>query len=85
MLNLQNSYNGWKNYQTWDVFFSLNNGGYINHLEKDEMEQIKSYKDLIEYFDLEDKFTGDGTHYLDIELDYTSLDEAIKEMMAGVA
>lgn len=83
MATQQNTYNGWKNYETWNVMLHIGNDYYLAtyRFNEDEKAQITSYRKFIEYFDLEDKLTMDGIHWLDSGLDYASLDEAIVEMV----
>lgn len=79
MATQQNTYNGWKNYETWNVMLHIGDNNY--QFDEDEKAQITSYRKFIEYFGLEDKFTSDGVYWLDSGLDYARLDEAIAEMI----
>ena len=72
-------YNGWKNYQTWNVALWISNdeGLYSAAVEFAEgftEDHVSCYRDFIEEYWLEDQFTPDNVHWLDSRLDYGELD-----------
>jgi hypothetical protein len=76
---MEEEYNGWKNYETWNVALHLGNdeGTYRAIVEyvKDSLNNKEdlSYDRLIEYLGIEDESTSDG-----IRWDYFRIDR--KEM-----
>lgn len=84
------SYNGWSNYETWNVALWINNdyGLYSAAVEwatwvADEDGSIPSgsYQAFINHYGLNQSFTGDGVHWLDSGLDYDRLDELMSEFV----
>ena len=72
-------YNGWKNWETWNVALWINND-YGNYLLAKES---KDYADFIsKIFSLSYRrwLTGDGVSWTDPELDLEALDEVIQEI-----
>jgi len=74
------TYNGWKNYETWSVALTLDNIEYYATYRFNDKERaiITSYKKFIAYFKLEKESDAQGIHYLDSDLDYDSLDEWVR-------
>lgn len=86
------NYNGWKNEETWNVMLHIRNNG-LDDTFKEELEyaiknndiensinNILDYTSFIDFFGLSKEKTSDGVSYLNCELDYLRLDEAILEM-----
>ena len=76
-------YLGWKNYKTWNSMLWINNTenlyfGVVDILKN--TDYTPTYREVIYILHLEDCQTGDGVSYLDIELDYEELNNAISEM-----
>ena len=73
------TYNGWKNYETWNVVLWLNNDEGLYRLMV-ENGVGKSYQDFVYDSLLEiTQATPDGVGYLDRDLDLDALNEMIKE------
>ena len=76
-------YNGWASYENWNVMLWLNGTenlyfGMMQVIE--DYEEIPSYIKLILCLGLENENTGDGTPFLNSNLDYVELDKHIKDM-----
>ena len=67
-------YNGWKNWETWNVALCINND-YGNYLLAKES---KDYADFVSKH--HKKLSGDGVSWTDPELDLEALDEVIQEI-----
>lgn len=74
------TYNGWKNYETWNVVLWLDNDEYYNSLIN-ELQGKLSYEDFIyEYvIDSWGYQTPDGVKWVDRNLDWETLDKWMKE------
>ena len=85
------SYNGWKNYETWNCALWLDND-YFNYSIL-MMPSVKTYQDFLkalespilnnldadyEYW----KFTGDNVSWTDPKVDIDEINEKIKELKA---
>lgn len=77
-------YNGWANYENWNVVLWLTN---TEHLYKalvaylhrcDKKKQTPTYKAFVKDALLVGQRTGDGISYLSRKLDYQELNEWIK-------
>ena len=89
MTNSNTTYNGWTNYETWNVALWLDNDRYNYEIAR--MPSSKTYKDFVRnmkdptYSNLDVKHdyrnvTGDGISWTDPRLDIGELDETIKEI-----
>lgn len=92
---MDKEYNGWKNYETWNVSMWLDLGGYADIIakflkdydgvidsEEDTFFKQKEdtlYKEIVEHLELGRECTEDGIHYLDSGLDYAGLSESMVE------
>ena len=85
---MDKEYNGWKNYETWNVSMWLDNCGYadiiaeyLKDYDKDYLEGHGEnlYKEIVEHLELGRECTEDGIHYLDSGLDYAGLSESMVE------
>lgn len=81
------TYNGWKNRQTWNVSLWINNDEYLYNLAVKFMNdsQIpdyrKTYKRFIICSGLAEDRTPDNIKFLGTRLDYKALNEMMKEMV----
>ena len=77
------TYNGWKNYETWNVALWLNNDEGLYSLCKDLHDD---WGDSLEYSIIRDYMlsispkTPDGVCWGDHRLDYDALTECVREM-----
>lgn len=74
------TYNGWKNYETWNVNLWLCNDEGLYNLVVNYGKDI-SYREFADQFlTLFNNATPDGVLWLDESLDYEALDEALEEI-----
>jgi len=77
------NYNGWTNYETWNVMLWLNG---IENLYFSMVGMLQSsktpltYRELIFALDLNNEITGDRIPFIDASLNYNELNEAIEEI-----
>jgi hypothetical protein len=82
MSEAEKTYNGWKNYDSWNVALSIGNT-YRYYLAV--VEFMKDYKGKAPYKDwliesgLDTQKTGDGVNYLGENLDYVGLNDMMWE------
>lgn len=76
-----NTYNGWKNYETWNVMLWISNTEILYYLVRDmrPMSYQSLICELMEQGVIEWR-TKDGVRWLDPSLDYDALDDAIVEL-----
>ena len=67
------SYNGWTNYETWNVALWIDN-------DETSYEYAKIAKDYDHYRNMKVYRTGDGISLWDSKLNIKELDEKIKEL-----
>lgn len=74
------AYNGWKNYETWNVNLWLCNDEGLYGLVVNYGKEV-TYRDFAEIYlsQISDK-TPDGVAWLDESLDFDALDEVLEEM-----
>ena len=72
------TYNGWKNYSTWNVWLWISNDpGYYwfaAELAGQASSEHGLYRRFVDCLDLHRDLTPDGVHFLDSGLDYEALD-----------
>ena len=79
LTNTCDKYNGWKNYETWNIALWINGEyGLCKSREEYANQAGATYKGFIEYLGLDGK-TSDDVYWLDENLDYIALDEFIRE------
>lgn len=75
------TYNGWKNWETWNCALWLNNDEGLYHIARRYRNQPSPYSRLIaELREIGVTETPDGCAYNDSGLDTDALDEMIEEM-----
>lgn len=73
-------YNGWKNYETWNVNLWLCNDENLYRLVVNYGKEV-TYREFAEiYLSQLSNSTPDGVKWLDDTLDYEALDEALEEI-----
>ena len=76
------TYNGWANYQTWNVALWIKNDEplYRAAVEYKRNSLFPSYATFIKRMDAPNHVTPDGVSWTDPTLDHAALDEMIKEL-----
>jgi len=78
------TYEGWKNYNTWNIALWINNE-YALYLSARLFMQAyngaKPYRDWVHIAGLEDKATTDGCKYLSDDLAYSELNDMMKGLV----
>ena len=82
-----NTYNGWANYETWNVAVWIQNDDFLYESAKLFRHKLNPYKQFVEYMKSFDSETGDirlqtpdGVSWNDSALDTDELDDMIKEL-----
>jgi hypothetical protein len=75
----RDGYNGWKNYETWNVSLWLNNDEGLYNIMREHEDYASLVSTLREMGAIE---TPDGVSYSDSGLDTDALDEMIAEARA---
>ena len=78
------AYNGWENYETWNISLWINNDEPFYRNAVEFMEQYKGarpYQDFIEYLGMGNDETPDGVEYFNVMVDYGELNEMMKELI----
>lgn len=79
-----NTYNGWANYETWNVSLWLNNDENLYFAMLDAIRNgARTYEDVREYMGLTGE-TKDGVAWDDLALDAAELDAMIVEHAEGL-
>lgn len=81
-MTYENTYNGWKNYETWNVSLWINND-YENYKQAQQVMKDNptiTYKELMKIMVLSDNETPDGVDWLSDDLAYDELNEMVKEL-----
>lgn len=81
-MTYETTYNGWKNYETWNVSLWINND-YENYKQAQQIMMDNptiTYKELMKIMVLPDDKTPDGVDWLSDDLAYDELNEMVKEL-----
>ena len=77
------TYNGWKNYQTWNVALWIGNDEGLYRSAVDYMQNVNkgraAYRLFIEHMGLTTSHTPDSVHWTSSKLDYARLNEMMRE------
>jgi len=82
---MDNSYNGWRNRQTWNVSLWINNDEPLYRSAVDFMNNYKGrspYRSFIDNMGLIGSRTPDNISYSDTRLDYSELNEMMRDLIA---
>lgn len=74
------TYNGWKNYETWNVALWVQNDEFLYALAQ-RSENYVHFVSLVTFAGWKNK-TPDGVEWYHKDLDFPRLDEMIEEMAA---
>ena len=85
------TYNGWKNYETWNVALYINNDyelymkakKFMEKLDKRDWNRENAYRQFIESAHMKTKMTPDLVKYISDELDYGELDAMMWDLIDG--
>jgi len=91
-MNEQQKYNGWKNYETWNVSLWIQNDetlyreavAFIKHLSGDyanNTQRLHPYTAFIRAYGLSTDHTGDNVAFNDHRLCHTELDAMLRELV----
>ena len=79
------TYNGWKNRQTWNVALWISNDEPLYRAAVEFMSEKlpqRTYKEFIDvYMGLGKAKTPDGIHWISEALDYTALNEMMRDLI----
>lgn len=80
-----NTYNGWKNRQTWNVSLWINNDeplyrAAVDYMKTKGHKSRAPYKNFIVHEGLDGARTPDNIAWLGTRLDYRALNEMMKEL-----
>ena len=79
-----NTYNGWKNYEIWNVALWINNDEGLYYMAKEFMTDYKGrtpYADFVEYLESCEIYkTGDNVKFSDSRLSKQELNVMLKEL-----
>jgi hypothetical protein len=79
-------YNGWKNYDTWNVSLWINNdeglyGGAVDFMENENPDPQNPYRAFVISCGLEAQKTPDDVAYMADSLDYEALNDMMRELI----
>lgn len=86
--NTDKEYNGWKNYQTWNIALWINNDEGLYNSAVNYMRKVYKgisqcpYKLFVNYAGLKGCRTPDNVSYSGTRLDYSALNEMMKELIS---
>ena len=82
----EEEYSGWKNYATWNVSLTLNNdyGLYTGAVEymKTHPESKHPYVNFVKSCGLDTQKTPDRINWISDKLDYSALNDMMRELLA---
>lgn len=75
------TYNGWKNYQTWNVALWIGNDEGLYNMAREYRKSAKPYEDFAESLrELGSTETPDKVAWNDLGLDYRALNRMMREL-----
>lgn len=80
------TYNGWKNRQTWSCALWIDNSEGLYHAARDFMarhkDSKKPYSAFIHLMGLENEKNGDGYKWLSTRIDYKEMNQFMRDLIA---
>ena len=79
-----NTYNGYKNYNTWNIALWISNDHGLYNLAVEFMNGFKGqapYKKFVEFLGFEDKKTPDNAKFIDRSLSYRELNNFMRDLI----
>ena len=73
------TYNGWTNYETWNVALWIGNDEGLYHLAR-EAKDYQTFVDCLEACSLNDAETPDGVKWSDPAINTVEMDEMFEEL-----
>ena len=74
-------YNGWTNYETWNVAFWIGNDKSLYSMAREHRNNLRPYQDFRDSLrELDVIETPDGVSYSDSGLDLDELDQMMEEL-----
>jgi hypothetical protein len=80
--NTMSTYNGWKNYQTWNVALWIGNDEGLYRAAVDFARQCKGraiYRQFVEHMGLAGTYTADRVKWDGAKLDYRALNDMMRD------
>ena len=73
------TYNGWTNYETWNVALWIGNDAGLYHLAR-EAKDYRTFVDCLEACSFNDPATPDGVNFSDPKVNVIEMDQMFDEM-----
>jgi hypothetical protein len=86
-MSTEGTYEGWKNYDTWNVSLWINNTehlykGAVDFMKHENPDPTNPYRAFVISCGLDSQSTPDKVAYMSESLDYEELNEMMRELIA---